>query len=108
MKDLVENRRHITLSDKARLAWLIFRENGFLWCLAFAVYYACSSVSKRAFDLMDRLRREKGIPGMNSRALNKAIWEAWGDDGCAGQAHPPGSGGAGDRPWWWPLDGAAH
>lgn len=77
MKDLVENRRHISLSDKARLAWLIFQENGLVWCLAFAVYYACSSISKRAFDLMDRLRREKGIPGMNSRALNKAIWEAW-------------------------------
>lgn len=77
MKDLVENRRHISLAGKARLALLIFKENGLLWCAAFAVYYACSSVSKRAFDFMDRLRREKGIPGMNSRALNKAIWEAW-------------------------------
>ena len=77
MKDLVENRRHITLTDKVRLALLIVKENGLLWCLCFAVYYVCSSVSKRAFDRMDRLRREKGIPGMNSRALNKAIWEAW-------------------------------
>jgi SAM-dependent methyltransferase len=77
MKDLVENRRHITLAGKLRLAWLVLRENGPLWCLAFAVYYACSSVARRAFDLMDRLRREKGVPGMNSRALNKAIWEAW-------------------------------
>lgn len=26
---------------------------------------------------MDSIRRRDGVPGMNSRALNKAIWEAW-------------------------------
>ena len=77
MKDIVENRQRVSLTEKTRLALLILKENGFVWCSAFAIYYLASSVSQRAFSVMDRLRREKGVPGMNSRALNKAIWEAW-------------------------------
>lgn len=77
MKDLVENRRHISLKKKLSLAWLLLRENGILWCFAFAIYYAASAVGQRAYAFMDHLRRHFGVPGMNSRALNKAIWEAW-------------------------------
>lgn len=77
MKDLVDNRRHISLGKKLRLAGLMLRENGLVWCSAFATYYAASSLAQRAFHLMDHLRRKHGVPGMNSRALNKAIWEAW-------------------------------
>lgn len=77
MKDLVQNRSRISLLGKAKLAWLILQENGILWCSTFGIYYLSSSVSQVAFDFMDRLRRKTGIPGMNSRALNKAIWESW-------------------------------
>lgn len=77
MKDLIENRRRITLLSKAKLAWLIVSENGLLWCAAFGVYYINSSIAQKAFQFMDHRRRQTGVPGMNSPALNKAIWEAW-------------------------------
>ncbi|SKA88684.1 Methyltransferase domain-containing protein [Prosthecobacter debontii] len=77
MKDIVDNRRHITLGKKLSLAALILKENGPVWCGAFATYYAASALGSKAFKLMDHIRRKDGVPGMNSRALNKAIWEAW-------------------------------
>jgi SAM-dependent methyltransferase len=77
MKDIVENRRRITLGGKARLALLVLRENGALWCLLFAAYYVASAIGQRAFARMAALRGKSGLPGLNSRALNKAIWEAW-------------------------------
>jgi SAM-dependent methyltransferase len=77
MKDIVENRKRISLSRKLRLALLALRENGPWWCFLLAVYLITSAISHRAFGAMDRLRRSRGIPGMNSAALNKAIWEAW-------------------------------
>ena len=77
MKDLVENRRRISLGKKVSLAWLVLKENGFLWCACLTLYYTASTVSQRAFGWMDGLRRRWKLPGMNSRALNKTIWEAW-------------------------------
>lgn len=77
MKDIIENRQRISLSQKFKLLGLVLRENGILWCSAFGVYYVASQLADRAFGIMDRLRRDTGVPGLNSRALNKAIWEAW-------------------------------
>jgi ubiquinone/menaquinone biosynthesis C-methylase UbiE len=83
MKDIVENRRRITLLRKFRLARLALKENGITWCLLLLIYYAASSVANRAFGAMDGLRKRKNIPGLNSAALNKEIWEAW-DWGAGG------------------------
>ncbi|WP_395747338.1 class I SAM-dependent methyltransferase [Prosthecobacter sp.] len=77
MKDIIGNRRRIAWTHKARLLRLLVKENGARWCLAFGIYYVHSALAQRAFNTMDRLRREKRLPGMNSSALNKAIWEAW-------------------------------
>jgi len=77
MKDLVENRKHISFGKKLSLAGLVLKENGVLWCSCLGVYYATSSVGQLAFRWMDGLRRRWSLPGMNSPALNKAIWEAW-------------------------------
>ncbi len=77
MKDIVENRRRLSLGSKLRIGMLVLKENGILWCSCLAAYYAASSVADRVFKLMDDIRRRTGIPGMNSRALNKAIWESW-------------------------------
>lgn len=77
MKDLVENRKHISFGKKLSIAGLVLKENGVLWCSCLGVYYATSSVGQVAFRLMDGLRRRWSLPGMNSPALNKAIWEAW-------------------------------
>jgi SAM-dependent methyltransferase len=77
MKDLVENRKRIAFARKLKLAGLAVKENGLWWCLLLLTYYASSSVAHRVFAAMDRLRRTRDIPGMNSAALNKQIWEAW-------------------------------
>ena len=77
MKDIVENRGRISLARKLKLARLALRENGAWWCILLLTYYVASTVSHRAFGGMDKLRRTRNIPGMNSAALNKEIWEAW-------------------------------
>jgi SAM-dependent methyltransferase len=77
MKDIVENRKRITLGNKLKLAGTALRENGLLWCALLLTYYAASSVADRSFKALDRLRRARRLPGLNSATLNKAIWEAW-------------------------------
>ena len=77
MKDIVENRKRISLADKLKLATIAVRENGLLWCGLLLTYYATSSLAHRSFQALDRRRRARRLPGLNSAALNKAIWEAW-------------------------------
>jgi ubiquinone/menaquinone biosynthesis C-methylase UbiE len=77
MKDIVENRKRISFARKLKLAGLAVKENGVWWCVLLLTYYLSSTVAHRVFAAMDRLRRIRDIPGMNSKALNKEIWEAW-------------------------------
>jgi SAM-dependent methyltransferase len=77
LKDIVANRKLITLGDKVKLAMTALRENGPIWCMLLLTYYAASSVAHHAFTALDRRRRARGLPGLNSASLNKAIWEAW-------------------------------
>jgi SAM-dependent methyltransferase len=77
MKDNVENRKRITFGNKLKLARTALRENGLLWCALLLIYYAASTVANAAFKALDRLRRTRHLPGLNSATLNKAIWEAW-------------------------------
>jgi SAM-dependent methyltransferase len=77
LRDIVENRKRITFARKLRLTRIALRENGVAWCALLLAYYAASTVEHRAFAAMDRLRRTRKLPGINSAALNKEIWEAW-------------------------------
>lgn len=77
MKDIVENRARLTLGQKVRLMGLAIKENGLLWSFCLGVYYLGSAMADRAFATMDSIRRKKGVPGLNSPAMNKVIWEAW-------------------------------
>lgn len=77
MRDSVENRKRIALRRKAHLARLALRENGIIWCALFFTYYLASAIAHRAFSAMDRRRSARNIPGLNSLALNKEIWDAW-------------------------------
>ena len=77
MKDSVENRKRISLRAKLRIALIAFKENGFVWFSLLAIYYIASTVENAAYASMDRARRRKGIPGLNSLALNRAVWESW-------------------------------
>ncbi|MGA2190991.1 MAG: class I SAM-dependent methyltransferase [Steroidobacteraceae bacterium] len=77
VKDSVENRKRISLRAKMRIALIALKENGLIWFCQLAIYYIASTVENAAYESMDRRRRRKGIPGLNSLALNKAIWESW-------------------------------
>jgi SAM-dependent methyltransferase len=77
VKDIVENRKRITWTNKLKLAATALRENGPIWCTLLLTYYTTSSIAHRSFVALDRMRRARGLPGINSATLNKAIWEAW-------------------------------
>jgi ubiquinone/menaquinone biosynthesis C-methylase UbiE len=77
MKDIVENRKLLSFAQKIRIAKIALKENGAWWCLLLLVYLTSSSLAHKVFGAMDRHRRTKNIPGINSRALNKEIWESW-------------------------------
>lgn len=77
MKDIVENRARLTMGQKVKLMGLAIKENGPLWSFCLGVYYFGSALADRAFATMDSIRRKKGVPGLNSPAINKVIWEAW-------------------------------
>jgi SAM-dependent methyltransferase len=77
MKDIVENRKRLTWSTKLKLATTTLRENGPVWCSLLIAYYAASSLAHKSFQALDRRRRARQLPGLNSATLNKAIWEAW-------------------------------
>ena len=77
MKDSVPNRRRIPFAAKLRLAAMALKESGPAWFVLFGTYYLASWIAERAFVAMENLRRVRGVPGLNSASLNKAIWEAW-------------------------------
>ena len=77
MKDIVANRRKLGLSRKLRLAWLVARENGPAWTFQFGAYYLASAIADRAHARMHRLRTSRNLPGLNSAALNREIWDGW-------------------------------
>jgi SAM-dependent methyltransferase len=77
VKDIVENRKRITWTNKLKLAATALRENGPIWCTLLLTYYTASGIAHRSFTALDRMRRTRRLPGLNSATLNKAIWEAW-------------------------------
>jgi SAM-dependent methyltransferase len=77
MKDIVENRQRLSIGRKLRIAWLALKENGVLWCATQFVNSLPSTIAHAAFGAMDRMRIRKGIPGLNSRQLNREIWQSW-------------------------------
>ncbi len=88
MKDLVENRSRLGFGKKLSLARQAVKENGFLWTGLMGIYYLCSGVAEKAFGRAAARRERLGLPGMNSVALNKEIWESW-DWGAAGDEWSP-------------------
>jgi len=77
VKDIVNNRRLISFPEKLSIARLVYAQNGISWCTAFGIYYVASALSNRAFSMMDRIRKRRGVPGLNSLELNRAIWKSW-------------------------------
>jgi SAM-dependent methyltransferase len=88
VKDLVENRRRISLGEKARLAGLVLKENGLLWTSLMGLYYASSAVADATFRQAHKQRARHGLPGVNSMSANKLIWNTW-DWGGKGEEWTP-------------------
>ena len=77
MKDIVANRRRVSLSNRVRTALIALRENGPIWCTYLFAYYLASTIAERAHSKMHQLRRERNLPGLNSATLNQHIWNSW-------------------------------
>jgi len=77
MKDIVENRSHISFSTKLRLAGLAVQENGLMWTAQMGLYYLASSVAGSAYSAAATRRVDKNLPGVNSARMNKVIWDSW-------------------------------
>ena len=88
MKDLVDNRKRIPFSKKAKLGLEVLRQNGAVWTFYLGVYYLASALADRAFGALDSRRKRLGLPGLNSASLNKLIWESW-DWGAEGEEWTP-------------------
>lgn len=63
--------------SKLRLLGLTLKENGPAYTLLLGLYYAGSGLGNRAFEAMQRMRKKRGLPGLNSRELNAEIWDNW-------------------------------
>ena len=77
MKDIVANRSLLGLRDKVNIQRLTLRDNGLAYTAWLDIYYTASWLADRAFARTQRLRAEKGIPGINSRSVQREIWESW-------------------------------
>lgn len=74
-----------------RLLGLALRENGVVWTALLGVYLATSRMADAAFRRADRRRARLGLPGLNSRRLNREIWSRW-DWGRRGEEWTYGAG----------------
>jgi len=88
MKDIVENRRHLNWRQKAAVGRLALKENGILWTVLLGTYYVFSGLADKAFAAMARRRIRKNLPGLNSAAMNRLIWNSW-DWSSAGEEWTP-------------------
>jgi SAM-dependent methyltransferase len=77
MKDIVENRRRISLRSKLMLLGIMVRENGPLWSALMGLYYVSSSIAQASFAKAAAMRSRNNLPGVNSTSANKHIWEHW-------------------------------
>ena len=88
MKDIIENRKRIGLAAKTRLAAISVRENGLPYFMYLGISYLGTAIANFGFRKSDQLRKSRSLPGMNSRAANKFIWDNW-DWSAAGDEWTP-------------------
>jgi SAM-dependent methyltransferase len=88
VKDIIENRKRIGLGAKTRLAAISVRENGLPYFVYLGISYLGTNLANFGFRKSDELRKSRGLPGMNSRAANRFIWDNW-DWSAAGDEWTP-------------------
>jgi ubiquinone/menaquinone biosynthesis C-methylase UbiE len=77
MKDIIANRRKVRPLQKFRLVRMAAHENGVFWTINLLTYYATSWIADRAYTRMNQLRVKNHLPGLNSTAMNREIWQNW-------------------------------
>ena len=83
-KEIIANRSKIPFGKKMGL-WIIFmKENGIYWSGLLLVYYVASAIGDAFIALADsifvtlqKIKKERGLPGTSSLEANKNIWESW-------------------------------
>jgi SAM-dependent methyltransferase len=77
MFDDVANRSRLTFARKAKLGLGLIRESGPFYFILLMIYYPSAWLATKALDRIAALRRDRGVPGINSARLNREIWENW-------------------------------
>ncbi|MGF1445268.1 MAG: class I SAM-dependent methyltransferase [Pikeienuella sp.] len=77
VKDIVANRKRLSFGRKLAIARRALRENGPVWLGTTALYLLASQAAVALHGSMEAQRRRRGLPGLNSLALNRQIWEGW-------------------------------
>ncbi len=77
MKDIVANRKRISLMDKLRLGGMILRDNGPVWTALLGAYYASSSFSEWCFRQVQAMKLARKLPGTSGADVNREIWKRW-------------------------------
>lgn len=76
MPDQIANRRRVA-GHRLGLLGRALRENGPVWTVLFGLYYCTSSLADGCFRLLQGWATRRGLPGLHSPGMNRAIWEAW-------------------------------
>lgn len=74
---MVENRQKLSIYQKFGVLRLVVKENGVGWAALTCLYLGFSGVANYFFLRLAKLRSKRNLPGLNSVALNKVIWESW-------------------------------
>ena len=77
LKDIIDNRRRLAFAQKLGIAGTALRENGAVWLGMLAFYLAFSRAADSFHRMMESRRQRRGLPGLNSLALNRQIWDSW-------------------------------
>lgn len=76
MPNQIDNRRRVA-GHRLRLLARALGENGPIWTFLFGLYYLSSGLADRCFRWLNRWTTRRGLPGLHSPGMNRAIWEAW-------------------------------
>jgi SAM-dependent methyltransferase len=77
VKDNIANRRKLDVVQKLRIGRVVLRENGPRWIFNLGAYLVFSWAAEFFHGRMTILRERRGLPGLNSRNINRETWENW-------------------------------
>ncbi len=81
-KEIIANRSQLPFGKKIDLWIISVKENGLYWTALLSVYYLTSAIGSDMlaaliFIKLQKIKKERGLPGTSSLMANKTIWESW-------------------------------